>query len=73
MARRYSVLAMMLAAAGLVLVSVLGAYAQLSGSQQTCLNNLKKDGAAVAKITSRPSATAAGRSACSPSTPAAST
>ncbi len=50
MSTRNPILSMTLAAGALLLVSGIGAYAQLqTGGQQTCLNAVNKDGAAVAK------------------------
>ncbi len=50
MSKRTPILSMTLGAGALVLVSVLGAWAQLQTSgQQACLNAVNKDGAAVAK------------------------
>jgi hypothetical protein len=50
MSKRTPILSMTVGAGALVLVSVLGAWAQLqTGDQQKCLNAVNKDGAAVAK------------------------
>jgi len=49
MSKQTPILSMTLGAGALVLVSVLGAWAQLQTSQQACLNSVNKDGAAVAK------------------------
>ena len=54
MSKRTPILSMTLGAGALVLVSVLGAWAQLQTSgQQACLNAVNKDGAAVAEAPTR--------------------